>query len=270
MSDQPETPPRARPETPRPAWLRGRAAVVTGAGRGLGRELARQLAAGGARVALVARSRDQLDRAAAEIAEAAGSAVAVTADLAEPGQIQRLLHELDTAIGPVDILINNAAVIEPVGPTVAVDPDAWAAAFTVNVVAPARLAVALLPGMLTRGWGRVVNVSSGVVAYPGALVGTNAYTASKSALEAHTLNLAAETADTGVTFNVYRPGRVDTSMQEWIRTRDRNSAGAALVDRFTDDHAAGRLLPPEQSAQALLRRLSGPDTGQIWSVTDSG
>lgn len=270
MSNQPppaaEQPPGSAVDEAAP--FADRSAVVTGAGRGIGRAVALALAAGGARVALVARSRDELNRVAGELTDAGGSGVVVVADLAETDRIPRLLSRLDDELGPVDILINNAAVIAPVGPTVSVDLDAWAAAFTVNVMAPVRLTVALLPAMLAHGWGRVVNVSSGVVAHPGSLIGTNAYTASKAALEAHSLNLAAETAHTGVTVNVYRPGRVDTTMQEWIRSQDRAGAGAALVDRFTDDHAAGRLIPAERSAAALLRRLPGSATGQIWSVTD--
>lgn len=266
MSTQPQSAPDRMPDPATP--FAGRTAVVTGAGRGLGRAVALGLAAAGARVALLARSREQLDRVAAELADTAGGGVVVAADLAQPDEFPRLLARVADELGPVDILINNAALIAPVGPTISVDPDAWAAVFTVNVVAPVRLTVALLPAMLTRGWGRVVNVSSGVAAHPGSLIGLNAYTASKAALEAHSLNLAAEIAHSGVTVNVYRPGRVDTSMQEWIRTRDRATAGAALVDRFTDDHAAGRLLPADQSAAALLRRLPGPDTGRIWSVTD--
>ena len=71
--------------------------------------------------------------------------------------------------------------------------------------------------MIERGWGRVVNVSSGIVANPKRMIGGNAYATSKSALEAHTLNLAAELVGTGVTVNVYRPGAVDTQMQAWIR-----------------------------------------------------
>ena len=271
MSTQP-TPATEQPPGPvidDAAPFAGRSAVVTGAGRGIGRAIALALAAGGARVALVARSHDQLTRVADELADAGGSGVVVVADLAEADRFPRLLSRLDDELGPVDILINNAALIAPVGPTVSIDPDAWAAAFTLNVMAPVRLTVALLPAMLAHGWGRVVNVSSGVVAHPGSLIGTNAYTASKAALEAHSVNLAAETAHTGVTVNVYRPGRVDTSMQEWVRTQDRTATGTALVDRFTDDHAAGRLIPPAQSAAALLRRLPGASTGQIWSVTDS-
>lgn len=101
-----------------------------------------------------------------------------------------------------------------------------------NVVGPMRLTRALLDGMVKRGWGRIVNVSSGIAAAPGAMAGMNAYAASKAALEAHTLNLAAELAGTGVTVNVLRPGMVDTAMPAWIRGQPPAEIGAALHDRL--------------------------------------
>jgi peroxiredoxin len=87
-------------------------------------------------------------------------------------------------------------------------------------------------------------------------------------VEAHTLNLAAELAGTGVTVNAYRPGSVDTAMQAWIRHQDRDAVGRALHDRFTRRHAAGDLITPETSAAALIRRLDDDATGEIWDVAD--
>jgi NAD(P)-dependent dehydrogenase (short-subunit alcohol dehydrogenase family) len=117
----------------------------------------------------------------------------------------------------VDILVNNAATVEPLGPTAAVEAAELRAAFELNVVAPAALTAAVLPGMLSAGWGRIVNVSSAIVARPDSMARFNAYAATKAALEAHTVNLAAELRGTGVTVNAYRPGGVDTAMQAWIR-----------------------------------------------------
>ncbi len=122
--------------------------------------------------------------------------------------------------------------------------------------------------MADAGWGRIVNVSSGIAAHPEAMVGGNAYAATKAALEAHTLNLAAEVRGTGVTVNVYRPGRVDTAMQGWIRDQDPERIGAALHGRFTRFAASGELISPEQSAAALLARLAEAETGAVWDVED--
>jgi 3-oxoacyl-[acyl-carrier protein] reductase len=246
----------------------GRTALVTGAGRGIGRELAGQLAAGGATVALVARSYTELTETARQVRAGGGRAHVVPADLADAGQRAEAVRQVREACGAVDILVNNAGVVAPLGPSAELDPADWAAAIELNLTAVATLTFALLPSMLERGWGRVVNVSSGVVANPGFMVGGNAYTTSKAALEAHTVNLATELAGTGVTANVYRPGAVDTGMQAAIRDTDPGRLGAGLRDYFTRTHERGQLITPSASAQSMLARLSGADTGQIWNVTD--
>ena len=86
--------------------------------------------------------------------------------------------------------------------------------------------------MRERGWGRIVNVSSGIAAHPETMIGGNSYATTKAALEAHTVNLAAELAGTGVTVNIYRPGIVDTAMQTWIRSQDPARIGEQLHARF--------------------------------------
>jgi 3-oxoacyl-[acyl-carrier protein] reductase len=123
--------------------------------------------------------------------------------------------------------------------------------------------------MLERGWGRIVNISSGIAERPGGMVGANAYATSKAALEAHTLNLAAELDGTGVTVNAYRPGGVDTAMQAWIRSQPSEVVGQDLHDRFVETKESGALLTPEQSAASLLPRIAGTATGEIWSVGDA-
>ena len=165
-------------------------------------------------------------------------------------------------------LVNNAGVVWPLGPSLNAHPDEWAAAIAVNVArGPAGLTFALLPGMLGQDWGRVVNVSSGIAAHPPeSMIGANAYAAgAKAALEAHTVNLAAELAGTGVTVNVFPPGPVDTAMQAWIRSQDPARIGpAALHDRFTRSYESGALITPEHSARSLLAHLNSDATGQIW------
>lgn len=246
----------------------GRTALVTGAGRGIGRAIALGLATDGAQVALLARSDDQLAEVAAAVRVTGGIALVVPTDVGDPAALQQAVAMVLSEFGTIDILVNDAAVVAPLGPTAAVDAGAWAAALAVNVVGPFLLAQAVLPGMIARGWGRIANVSSAIAASPGAMIGMNAYAASKSALEAHTLNLAAEFVDTGVTVNVYRPGSVDTAMQGWIRSQPAEEIGVALHERFIESYDRGSLLTPEQSARSLLLRLAGDATGQVWSVED--
>jgi 3-oxoacyl-[acyl-carrier protein] reductase len=248
--------------------LEGRSALVTGAGRGIGRAIAIGLANHGAQVVLLARSDDQLSEVASVIGANGGRALVMRADVGDPESVDHAVATVLAEFENVDILINNAAVVAPLGSTVNVDANLWAAALAVNVVGPFRLTQAVLPGMIARGWGRIVNVSSGIVANPAAMSGMNAYASSKSALEAHSLNLASELAGTGVMVNIYRPGSVDTAMQSWIRSQPAEEIGAALHSRFTESYVHGMLLTPEQSAQSMLARLTSDANGQIWNADD--
>jgi NAD(P)-dependent dehydrogenase (short-subunit alcohol dehydrogenase family) len=247
----------------------GRTAVITGAGRGIGRAIALGLAGAGAGVVLLARTAGQLDETRALLrgqGVPAGRIGVVPADLADEEDRGRAVAAM-LAAGRVDVLVNNAATVEPLGSTIGIAATDLRLAFEVNVVAPAGLTAAVLPGMLDAGWGRVVNVSSGIAANPAGMVRGNAYAATKAALEAHTVNLAAELAGTGVTVNAYRPGGVDTAMQAWIRGQDPGRIGTGLHERFTRNFAEGTLITPEHSAAALLAHLAGDDTGAVWDVS---
>jgi NAD(P)-dependent dehydrogenase (short-subunit alcohol dehydrogenase family) len=248
--------------------LEGRTAVVTGAGRGIGRAVALGLADLGVASVLVARSAKELAATVESVEGRGGRAVAVPADLGSPGAVAEVVSRAAAALGPVDVLVNNAATVQPLSPSPDVDLSAWDAALRLNVTVPAALAFALLPGMLARGWGRVVNVSSGIVANPGFMIGANAYATSKAGLEAHTLNLAAELDGSGVTANVYRPGSVDTAMQEWIRDNGKDRLRDSTHRTFLSNHEQGSLISPEDSAAVLLRQLTGTDNGRIWDVHD--
>jgi NAD(P)-dependent dehydrogenase (short-subunit alcohol dehydrogenase family) len=254
--------------------LTGRTALVTGAGRGIGRAIAIGLARAGADVLVTARSGDELAETAAAIGAIgpqAGQVRFVAADIADDRQRQRVIDAW-LARGRVDVMVNNAATVEPLGASAAISAGELRSAFDLNVIAPAALAAAVIPGMVAAGWGRIVNVSSGIVASPGSMTGGNAYAATKAALEAHSRNLAAELAGTGVTVNVYRPGGVDTAMQAWIRSQDPARIGSALQERFLRSYADGSLLTPDASAAALLGHLLGPDgegTGAIWDLADT-
>jgi NAD(P)-dependent dehydrogenase (short-subunit alcohol dehydrogenase family) len=241
---------------------------VTGGGRGIGRAIALGLASAGARVAVLARSADEVAQTAKLVGECGGDALALTADVTDLGQLTAALGEIGERWGPVEVLVNNAAVVWPLGPSATLDPGEWGGAVGINLTAPARFSFALLPAMLDRGWGRIVNVSSSVAAHPTGMLRANAYATTKAALEAHTLNLAAELADSGVAVNVFRPGGVDTAMQAWIRDQAPERIGTELHERFTRNHQEGALLSPEQSAASLLSRLPTTATGQIWDAAD--
>jgi NAD(P)-dependent dehydrogenase (short-subunit alcohol dehydrogenase family) len=256
-------------ETAVAADFTGKTALITGAGRGIGRAVALGLAGARAGLVLVARSADQL-AGTRDALLAQGTAderiLVIPADLGDEEQ-RTAAAVAALAAGRVDILINNAATVEPMGPTAGIPAADLRKAFEVNVVAPAALTAAVLPGMLDTGWGRIVNVSTGVAAYPDRMVRANAYATTKAALEAHSISLAAELRGTGVTVNVYRPGTVDTAMQAWIREQNPERIGAELHERF--NRMAGALITPDKSAAGLIARLSGDDTGAIWEVSAS-
>ena len=250
-------------------YFAGKTALITGAGRGVGRAVALGLAGIGAQVVLLARTAGQLDETRALLIERGVPTRHIRvlpADLANEEQRGQAVAAALGA-GPVDVLINNAATVEPLGPTIGVAAKDLRLAFEVNVVAPAALTAAVLPGMFDAGWGRVVNVSSRIVADPAGMIRGNAYATTKAALEAYTVNLAAEVRGTGVTVNAYRPGGVDTAMQAWIRGQDPGRIGTGLHERFTRNFAERALLTPEHSAAVLLSHLAGDGTGEIWDVS---
>jgi NAD(P)-dependent dehydrogenase (short-subunit alcohol dehydrogenase family) len=250
--------------------LVGKVAVVTGAGRGIGRAIAIELADLGVRVALVSRSVDELNDVAGEIDAAGGDAYVVRGDLADLSEIDRILEAVRAGLGEPDVLINNAATVEPLGATQHLELPQVRDAVSLNVLAPIALTSRVIPVMVSRGWGVIVNVSSGIVARPESMIGGNIYAASKSALEAHTINLAAELNGTGVTVNAYRPGTVDTEMQAWIRSQDPERIGHQLHDRFERSYADASLITAEESASSLVARMGNGATGQVWSFESHG
>jgi NAD(P)-dependent dehydrogenase (short-subunit alcohol dehydrogenase family) len=139
-----------------------RTALVTGANRGLGRGLALGLAAGGVAVGLVGRRREALDDVAREIADAGGTAAVAVADVRSWDATRAAVRELETALGGIDLLVNNAGVIEPVEvPVWEADPDGWWDVVEVDLRGPFHCVRAVVPGMVERGGGRVIDLNSG-------------------------------------------------------------------------------------------------------------
>jgi NADP-dependent 3-hydroxy acid dehydrogenase YdfG len=187
--------------------LQGRTALVTGASRGIGAAVARRLAASGARVALLARSRDAL-RALAE--EIGGGAVAIPCDVRDPETLTRALGELPDLIGGVpQIVVNNAGAffITPVDET---SVEAFSAMLAVNLTAPFAVVRALLPAMRGAGAGHIVNIGS--IADRMTFPGNGAYAASKYGLRALHEVLRAELRGSGIRVSLVSPGPVDTEL----------------------------------------------------------
>ncbi|HXM58171.1 MAG TPA: SDR family oxidoreductase [Candidatus Dormibacteraeota bacterium] len=220
--------------------LQDKVALVTGASRGLGRAVAIAFAREGARVAICARGEADLDDAAAACRALGADVLAIPADVAEPADRERLVARTLDRFGRVDVLVNNASTLGPTPlPLLAdTDPEAFEEVLRVNLAAPFLLARALVGGMLLRGSGLIVNVSSdaAVNGYPG----WGAYSAAKAGLDAVSRVWAAEASEFGVTVVSVDPGDMDTEMHR-----------AAVPD---DDPAA--LARPEDVAEAFVRLVA--------------
>lgn len=184
--------------------LDGRRVLVTGASRGIGEAIAGACAAAGARVALVARSADRLE----ELAGRWGGTAHV-ADLADAAQVDGLVARAEAEGGPVDVLVNNAG-FDLGGPLVAAEPAELDRLFQLNLVTPVQLTRQVLPGMLARGRGHIVNVSS--LAGVGAFPGLAAYSATKAGLTHFTAGLRADLRGRPVGTTVVELGPVPTDM----------------------------------------------------------
>ena len=248
--------------------LEGKVALVTGGGRGIGRATALALASAGCDVAVLARTSTEVEQVAAEVRQLGRRGVALSADLADLAAIAGVVTQLREQLGPVALLVNNAAVVEPVGASVAVDLNQWAQALTINLTSVFGLIQALLPDMLTANWGRIVAVSSGIASGNG-MTNMNAYSVSKAGLEMLVRNLAVELAGSGVTVNAVRPGTVDTAMQAHIRSQPVERVGQTIHESFAGFHARGALRAPEEPARLIVAVLGGDASGEVISIGDA-
>ena len=213
--------------------LQGQVALVTGGGRGIGRNIARELTEAGARVALSARTREQVEGTAAEI-----GGLAVVADVSKPADVERMVAETERQLGPIDLLVNNAGVGGAPEPVWEVDPQEWWHVFEVNVLGPFLCSRAAIPGMLERGRGRIVNVGSGAAYLPGSR--TTAYSASKAALWRFGEILAGQLRPHGIAVFTISPGLVRTEMTDRSWPEDAPWTPPELAPRLVRVLASGR------------------------------
>jgi NAD(P)-dependent dehydrogenase (short-subunit alcohol dehydrogenase family) len=252
--------------------LAGHVALVTGGGRGIGRAVALAMGRAGASVAVAARSEAELASTLDELRRAGAKAVAVRADLADRREPARIVSEAERALGPIDILVNNAGLgssIDP-RPVVEFSDSTWDLTLAVNLTAPYLLCKAVLPGMLAKAWGRVINIAS-ITAKIGAHRGS-AYAASKGGLVGFTKSLALEVAKNGITANAICPGPVRTRTSDLRLTQIAEERGVAFADLEAGLTPMGRRLDPDEIAHVALflaTDRAAAITGQAWNV-DAG
>jgi 3-oxoacyl-[acyl-carrier protein] reductase len=233
--------------------LTNRVALVTGASRGIGRDIAIALAGAGARVAVNYRTASsRAGDVVHEIAAAGGTAVALQADVSDPMAAAALVREAEARLGPIDILVNNAGILAR-KPLDELGPADWDEAIRVNLSSAFYVTQAGLPGMRARRWGRIIMLSS-IAAQTGGVIGPH-YAASKAGLIGLTHSYASLLAREGITANAIAPALIETDM---IRGNDAIRPDLIPIGRFGT--------PDEVAAVALLLASNGYISGQTIGV----
>jgi NAD(P)-dependent dehydrogenase (short-subunit alcohol dehydrogenase family) len=221
--------------------LAGKVAIVTGASRGIGAAAALALGEAGASVVLAARTTAQAEANARQINAAGGKAAAIACDVSDYAACQRLVQETTERFGPPDVLVNNAGVIEPISMVGEADPAEWARSIEINLIGAYYVIRAVLPGMIERGHGDIINVSSGAAHRP--LEGWSAYCAGKAGLAMLTRSIDLEHRPAGIRVFGFQPGTTDTDMQVTIR-----ASGVNMVSRIPRE----QLTPVAHPARAIV------------------
>ncbi len=253
--------------------LTDRGCVVTGAGRGIGRDVAGRLSAEGAGVVLVARTESELDGAVAEIKAAGGNAVGLALDVTDADAADRMIKVAEEAFGALDVIVNNAGESKWRGLEDVPDSD-WQAAWDLNVMAPMRLMRAAVPAMRNRGWGRIVNVASTAGKRPSAMMPE--YSVAKAAELSLSRLFADLAAADGVLVNAVCPG--PTASEMWMAPGgllDQSQAASSATSREAalqdagSKRPIGRLAEPTEIAAVITFLCSEQASyvaGSAWSV----
>jgi NAD(P)-dependent dehydrogenase (short-subunit alcohol dehydrogenase family) len=242
--------------------LGGTVAVVTGAGRGIGLAVASTLAREGASVVLAARTLPEIRAAARSIVQGGGRAYALPVDVRDRASVERLVAATEERIGPVDLLVNNAGTCRGLGPVWEVDPRAWWSDVETSLHGTFLCSHAVLPGMVARDAGRIVNVTSYAATRPAPAM--SGYAAAKAALVHLTGSVAEELRDTDVSVFALAPGTVKTRMTEEMLA---SPYGSRCLGRTDPD----RWLEPERAGELVAFLATGAAdglSGQLLHVLD--
>jgi 2-hydroxycyclohexanecarboxyl-CoA dehydrogenase len=243
--------------------MSGRTALVTGAARGIGRAIAMALAADGRVVAVADIRRDDAFETAAAMEARGSRAAAVELDVTDGASVEEGVRRAEEALGPVEIVVNNAGWDE-LRPFLETDEDFWDRVIEINLKGCLRITRTVVPGMVERGWGRVINIGSDAARVGSSLEAV--YSGAKGGVIAFTKTLAREVARSGVTANAVCPGPTRTPMLEAMA----EAGGEKLLQSLTRAVPMRRLGEPEDVAAAvafLASEQAGFITGQTLSVS---
>ncbi len=245
--------------------MQARAAIVTGAGRGIGRAIALALARDGRSVAVADLLGDAARAVAAEIEQDGASAVAVELDVTDATSVMDGIERAEGSLGPLEILVNNAGWDE-LRPFLDTDEQFWERVLDVNFKGALRMTHALLPGMIERGFGRIVSIGSDAGRVGSSL--ESVYSGAKAGVIAFTKTIAREAARDGVTANTVCPGPTDTPMLAEIVAAHEDAE--RVIGAMTRAVPMRRLARPEEIAAAVVfftSEQAGFVTGQTLSVS---
>lgn len=243
--------------------LSDQVAIVTGGGRGIGRSIAQTLARAGVKVAVAARTRDQLDETVALIQKEGGQAISFMLDVTDQLAVEQMVGETTRQFGSVDLLVNNAAISGDYVPLWESNVDDWWHVMEVNLRGPFLCARAVLPGMVERQHGRIINVASGAGTVPSSF--NSAYPVSKAALFRLTDCLAEMTSAHGISVFAISPGLVRTAMthevalfkdvpeEEWVPV-ERAGELCVFIATGKADRLSGRYLHVLDDITELIAR----------------
>ena len=240
--------------------ITGQVAVVTGAARGIGFAIAQALGQCGARVAIADLDAAAADTAARQLYELGIDAIGVAVDVADETQVQAMIAAVEQALGGVDILVNNAGIVST-GPLLEVSAAEWNRVMAIDLTSVFFCAKAVLPGMMQRRAGRIINIASVAGKRGGGLLGNSCYAAAKGGVIALTKGLAREAGPFNITANAITPALTDTDMTRALSPEARA--------RVLADMPLGRAGTPRDIAAAVCFLASGAAsfvTGEIMDV----